>query len=198
MVKQAERNPAVDRYAEKATKWGEETKRLRKIALGFPLTEELKWGKPCYTCEGSNILIIQGFKEYCALMFCKGALLKDGAGLLIQQTPNVQAGRQLRFTSVREIARMEPVIKSYIEEAIAAEKGGLKVEFKRNPEPVPEELQKRLDGDPKLNRAFQALTPGRQRGYILYFSAAKQPKTREARIDKCAELILKGKGLHDD
>ncbi|MDB6125356.1 MAG: hypothetical protein JWQ71_4349 [Pedosphaera sp.] len=189
-------NP-VDVYLSKAKKWQAEFKKLRRIILDCPLTEELKWGKPCYTFQNSNILIIQGFKEYSALMFCKGALLKDPKGILIQQTKNVQAARQIRFTKVREIVEMEPVLKAYIHEAIAAEKAGLKVNFKTNPEPIPEELQNKLDEIPALKTAFDALTPGRQRGYILYFSAPKQSKTRESRVEKSMPQILNGKGLND-
>ena len=190
-------NPKVDDYLKRATQWREEAEKLRAISLSCGLTEEFKWGKPCYSFQGSNLLIIQGFKEYCALMFCKGALLSDGKGLLIQQTEHVQAARQIRFTDVREIVKLEPVLKAYIHEAIEAEKAGLKVEFKSNPEPIPEELQRKLDGSPKLKTAFAALTPGRQRGYVLYFSGAKQSTTREARVDKCIPQILKGKGLDD-
>jgi len=190
-------NPKVDGYLRKAKKWQEESEKLRMIILDCGLTEELKWGKPCYTFQESNLLIIQGFKEYCALMFCKGALLKDATDILIQQTKSVQAARQIRFTNVREIVEMEPILKAYIHEAIAAEKAGLKVEFKKNPEPIPEELQNKLDEIPALKTAFHALTPGRQRGYVLYFSAPKQSKTREARVEKCMPQILNGKGLND-
>jgi uncharacterized protein YdeI (YjbR/CyaY-like superfamily) len=191
-------NPKVDAYLSKAKKWREEFETLRTIVLGCPLTEELKWGKPCYTFQKSNILIIQGFKEYCALMFCKGALLKDPKGILKKPGENTQAARQMRFTHVREIAGMKPVLKAYIQEAIEAEKAGLKVNFKKNPEPVPEELQNRLDENPALKNAFHALTPGRQRAYILYFSAPKQSKTRESRVEKCIRQILDGKGLNED
>ena len=167
------------------------------ILLGCGLTEELKWGKPCYTFQKSNIVIIQGFKEFCALLFCKGALLKDAKGILIQQTENVQAARQIRFTNVRQIAAMAPVLKAYVREAIAAEKAGLKVNYKKTSEfKIPEELQNRFDED-LFKKAFVALTPGRQRGYILYFSAAKQSKTRESRVEKCMQQILNGKGLND-
>ncbi len=168
------------------------------ILLGCGLTEELKWGKPCYTFQKSNIVIIQGFKEFCALLFCKGALLKDAKGILIQQTENVQAARQIRFTNVRQIAAMAPVLKAYVREAIAAEKAGLKVNYKKTSEfKIPEELQNRFDEDLAFKKAFVALTPGRQRGYILYFSAAKQSKTRESRVEKCMQQILNGKGLND-
>jgi uncharacterized protein YdeI (YjbR/CyaY-like superfamily) len=154
-------------------------------------------GKPCYTFQNSNILIIQGFKEYCALMFCKGALLKDPNGILKKPGENTQAARQMRFTNVREIVEMKSILKAYIDEAIEAEKAGLKVNFKTNPEPTPEELQIKLDESPALKTAFHALTPGRQRAYVLYFSAAKQSKTRESRVEKCMRQILNGKGLND-
>ena len=190
-------NPKVDGYLRKAKKWQEEMKKLRRISLACGLTEELKWGKPCYTFQKSNIVIIQGFKEYCALMFCKGALLNDPNGILKKPGENTQAARQIRFTNVREIVEMEPILKAYIYEAIEAEKAGLKVNFKKNPEPVPEELQNKLDEIPALKTAFEALTPGRQRGYILYFSAAKQSKTRESRIEKWMPQILHGKELND-
>jgi uncharacterized protein YdeI (YjbR/CyaY-like superfamily) len=190
-------NPKVDFYFEKAKQWQAEFKKLRKIVLDRQLTEELKWGHPCYTLEKSNIVLMHGFKEYCALLFFKGALLKDAKGILIQQTENVQAGRQIRFTNVRDIVKMQPICKAYIDEAIAVEKAGLKVTFKKNPEPVPEEFQKKLDELPALKIAFGALTPGRQRAYILYFSAAKQSKTRSSRIEKCMRQILDGKGLED-
>lgn len=191
-------NPEVDKYLSKAKTWQEESKKLRSICLDCGLTEELKWGKPCYTFQGSNVVIIQGFKEYCALLFCKGALLKDAKGVLIQQTENVQAARQVRFTNAREIDRLESVVKAYIHEAIAAEKAGLEVTYKKTSEfKMPEELKNKLDKMPALKTAFNALTPGRQRGYLLYFSAPKQSTTREARIAKCAPQILKGKGLND-
>jgi uncharacterized protein YdeI (YjbR/CyaY-like superfamily) len=187
----------VDAYLSKAEKWREETKKLRMIMLDCGLTEELKWGKPCYTFQKSNIVIIQGFKEYCALLFCKGALLKDPKGILKKPGENTQAARRVQFTQVREIAAMKSVLKAYIHEAIAAEKAGLKVNFKKNPEPIPGELQNKLREIPALKTAFAALTPGRQRAYILYFSAPKQSKTREARIEKCMRQILRGKGLND-
>ena len=188
-------NPKVDEYLRRAKKWQKEMDKLRRISLGCGLTEELKWGKPCYTFQKSNIVIIQGFKEFCALLFCKGALLKDPHGIL--KKFGWQAARRIPFTDVREIVGMEPILKAYIHEAIEAEKAGLKVEFKTKPEPIPEELQNRLDEIPALKAAFDALTPGRQRGYILYFSAAKQTKTRESRVEKCMRQILKGKGLND-
>ena len=167
------------------------------IIIDSPLTEELKWGKPCYTFQESNIVILQGFKEFCALLFAKGALLKDPKRLLEKPGESTQAARRIPFTSVREIVKLEPVLRAYIKEAIAAERAGLKVEFKTNPEAVPEELQKKLDESRALKTAFDALTPGRQRGHILYFSAAKQSKTREARVEKCRQQILNGKGLND-
>jgi uncharacterized protein YdeI (YjbR/CyaY-like superfamily) len=187
----------VDAFLSEARQWREETEQLRRIILGCGLTEELKWGKPCYTFQESNVVIIQGFKEYCALMFCQGALLKDPRGMLKKPGENTQAARQIRFTHAREIVGMEPVLKAYIHEAIAAEKAGLKVNFKKNPEPVPKELQNRLDETPALKTAFAALTPGRQRAYILYFSAPKQSKTRDSRIEKYRQQILRGKGLND-
>jgi uncharacterized protein YdeI (YjbR/CyaY-like superfamily) len=188
-------NPKVDGYLRRAKKWREEMEKLRRISLDSGLTEELKWGKPCYTFQNSNIVIIQGFKEFCALLFCKGALLKDPKGIL--KKFGWQAARRIPFTHVREIVEMEPILKTYIREAIEAEKAGLKVNFKKNPEPIPEELQNRLDEVPALKAAFDGLTPGRQRGYILYFSGAKQSKTRESRVEKCMPQILKGKGLND-
>jgi uncharacterized protein YdeI (YjbR/CyaY-like superfamily) len=188
-------NPKVDRYLAQAKKWQEEMEKLRRISLDCGLTEELKWGKPCYTFQNSNIVIIQGFKEFCALMFCKGALLKDRKGILKEF--GWQAARRVAFTNVREIVKMEPILKAYIREAIEAETAGLEVTYKKNPEPMPEELQNKFDEIPALKKAFEALTPGRQRGYILYFSGAKQSKTRESRIEKCMPQILKGKGLND-
>ena len=190
-------NPKVDGYLRKAKKWQEEMTKLRRISLDSGLTEELKWGKPCYTFQNSNIVIIQGFKEFCALLFCKGALLKDSNGILEKPGENTQAARRIRFTNVREIVEIQPILKVYIHEAIEAEKAGLKVNYKKNPEPIPEELQNKLDEIPALKTAFDALTPGRQRGYILYFSGAKQSKTRASRVKKCMPQILKGKGLND-
>jgi uncharacterized protein YdeI (YjbR/CyaY-like superfamily) len=190
-------SPKVDVYLSEAEKWKEESETLRMICLGCGLTEELKWAKPCYTLNESNVVIIQGFRDYCALMFCKGSLLKDTEGVLKKPGENTQAARQLRFTSVREIVGMEPLVKAYIHEAIDAEKAGLKVAFKKNPEPVPEELQKKLDETPALKAAFTALTPGRQRAYILFISAAKQSTTRDSRIEKYRRQILSGKGLND-
>jgi len=191
-------NPKVDQYLRRAKKWQKEMEKLRRISLGCRLTEELKWGKPCYTFQNSNIVLIHGFKEYCALLFFKGALLKDAKGILVQQTKNVQAARQIRFTNVREIDKIEPILKAYIKEAIEVEKAGLKVDYKKTADfAIPEEFQNKLDEIPALKTAFDALTPGRQRGYILYFSAPKQSKTRESRIEKCMQQILNGKGLND-
>jgi uncharacterized protein YdeI (YjbR/CyaY-like superfamily) len=191
-------NPKVDGYLKRATKWREEFEELRTIILDCKLTEELTWGKPCYAFQNSNVVVIQGFKEYCALLFFKGALLKDADGILIQQTENVQAGRQIRFTNVREIAQMEPILKAYIQEAIEVEKAGLKVKLKKTSEfAIPEEFQEKLDASHALKTAFDALTPGRQRAYILYFSAPKQSKTRSSRVEKCMQQILDGKGLND-
>jgi uncharacterized protein YdeI (YjbR/CyaY-like superfamily) len=191
-------NPKVDVYLSKSKKWQEELGKLRMIILDCQLTEELKWGVPCYTFQKSNIVLIHVFKEYCALLFFKGALLHDAHGILIKQTENVQAGRQIRFTNVREIVEMEPILKAYIYEAIEVEKAGLKVNFKKNTELIfPEEFQKKLDEIPALKAAFDALTPGRQRAYNLYFSAPKQSKTRESRVEKCMQQILNGKGLND-
>jgi len=189
-------NPKVDEYLGKAKKWQEEFEKLRMIILDCGLAEELKWGCPCYTFEKSNIVLIHGFKEYCALLFFKGALLKDPKDILIQQTENVQAGRQIRFTNVREIVKMKTVLKAYIHEA--KEKAGLKVKYKKTSEfKIPEELQNKLDETPALRKAFDALTPGRQRAYLFYFSQPKQSKTRAARVEKCTHQILNGKGLND-
>ena len=191
-------NSKVDGFLRKAKKWRQEFEKLRKVCLDSGLTEDLKWGKPCYTYQESNIVLIHGFKEYCALLFFKGALLKDPKGILVQQTENVQAARQIRFTNVREIVDMQPVLKAYIKEATEVEKAGVEFSYKKTSEfAIPEEFQKRLNDSPALKAAFYALTPGRQRGYILYFSAAKQPKTREARVEKCVQQILNGKGLND-
>jgi uncharacterized protein YdeI (YjbR/CyaY-like superfamily) len=191
-------NPKVKGFFRKAKKWQQEMEKLRMIVLECPLTEELKWGKPCYTFQDRNVVIIQGFKEYCALLFTKGVLLKDPKGILVQQTENVQAARQLWLTGVREIVHMKPVLKAYIKEAIAVEKAGLEVTYKKTSEfKMPEELRDRMAESPALKAAFEALTPGRQRGYLLYFSGAKQSKTRESRIEKWMPQILKGKGLND-
>ena len=182
----------------KAKQWREEFEALRMIVLDCGLTEEFKWMHPCYTLQNRNVVLIHGFKEYCALLFIKGALLKDAKGILIQQTENVQAARQVRFTNVREIIKLKPILKAYIKEAIEAEKAGLEVNYKKTSEfKMPEEFQKKLDEIPALETAFKALTPGRQRGYLLFFSAAKQSKTREARIEKCMDQIFDGKGLND-
>ena len=197
MTKSA-KNPRVDEFLREADQWRAEFAKLRTIILDCGLTEELKWGKPCYTFQNSNVVLIHGFKEYCAILFMKGALLKDPEGILIQQTENVQAARQVRFTNAREIAKLAPVLKAYIKEAIAVEKAGLEVVYKKTSEfSMPEEFQKKLNEMPALKTAFEALTPGRQRGYLLYFSAAKQSKTREARVEKCMDLILDGVGLNE-
>jgi uncharacterized protein YdeI (YjbR/CyaY-like superfamily) len=191
-------NPKVDAFISRASNWREEFEKLRNIILDCGLTEELKWGVPCYTFEKSNIVLIHGFKEYCAILFVKGALLQDARGILITQTENVQSARQVRFTNVREIVELEPILKAYIYEAVEAEKAGLKVNYKKATEfPIADEFQNKLDETPALNTAFYALTPGRQRAYLLYFSAPKQSKTREARVEKCVEQILDGKGLND-
>jgi uncharacterized protein YdeI (YjbR/CyaY-like superfamily) len=182
----------------RAKKWQPEFEKLRMIILGCQLNEEMKWGWPCYTFQKKNIVLIHGFKEYCALLFFKGALLKDPKGILVQQTENVQAARQIRFTNVREIAKMEPVLKAYLQEAIKVEKAGVNVVLKKTSEyKIPEEFQRKLKESPALKTAFHALTPGRQRAYIFYFSQPKQSKTRESRVEKCVQPILKGKGLND-
>jgi len=191
-------NPKVDWFFAKETQWQKEYEKLRKIILDCGLIEELKWGCPCYTFENTNIVLIHGFKEYCALLFFKGALLNDPNGILIQQTKNVQSARQIRFTNVREIVKMEKILKAYVYEAIEVERAGLKVKLKKTSEfKVPEEFQKRLDKSTALKKAFDTLTPGRQRAYIFYFSQAKQSKTREARVEKYIKQILSGKGLDD-
>ena len=191
-------NPKVDFYFNKAEKWQKEVEKLRSIILDCPLNEELKWGCPCYTLGKNNVVLIHSFKEYCALLFFKGALIKDTDGILIQQTKNVQSARQIRFTSLQEITKLEPTIKAYIYEAIEVEKLGLKVVLKKMSEyEVPVEFKKQLDKNAKLKTAFKALTPGRQRAYLFYFSEAKQSKTRESRIEKSIPQILKGKGLND-
>jgi uncharacterized protein YdeI (YjbR/CyaY-like superfamily) len=196
-AREAKRNPKVG-YLRKAKKWQEEFEKLRMIVLECGLTEEMKWGHPCYTFEKSNVVLIHGFKEYCALLFFKGALLKDAKGILVQQTENVQAARQIRFTSVQEIVKMKPILKAYIREAIKVEKAWLEVSYKKTSEfKMPEEFQNRLNEMPALETAFKALTPGRQRGYLLYFSAPKQSKTRQARVEKCMPKILNGEGLND-
>src|SRR5258708_22470787 len=191
-------NPKVDWFFSKAGKWQKEFEQLRTIVLGCDLIEELKWGQPCYTFEKSNIVLIHGFKEYCALLFFKGALLKDAKDILVQQTENVQAARQIRFTNVREIVGMKPILKAYIKEAIEVEKAGFEVNYKKTSEfEIPDEFKNRLDESPAFKTAFAALTPGRQRGYLLYFFSAKQSKTREARVEKCVQQILNGQGLND-
>ena len=191
-------NPKVDWFFRKAEKWQEELEKLRTIVLDCQLTEELKWGVPCYTFQKRNIVLIHVFKEYCALLFFKGALLNDAKRILVQQTKNVQAARQIRFTNVQQIVKMERILKAYIHEAIEVEKAGLMVNLKKTTEfKIPEEFQNKLDEIPALKTAFAALTPGRQRGYILYFSAPKQSKTRESRVEKCMPQILNGRGLND-
>ena len=191
-------NPKVDFYFNKAKKWQEEIVKLRAIVLGCDLIEELKWGCPCYTFKKSNIILIHVFKEYCALLFFKGVLLKDTSGILIQQTEHVQSARQIRFTGVEEIAGMEAVVKAYIYEAIEVEEAGLKVALKKTAEyEISEEFQNKLGDDAALKAAFEGLTPGRQRAYIFYFSAAKQSKTRAARVEKYIPFIMEGKGLDD-
>jgi uncharacterized protein YdeI (YjbR/CyaY-like superfamily) len=197
-MKKNSMNPKVDAFLKEEEKWRPEFEALRKIILDCGLTEELKWGKPCYSLDGNNVVLIHGFKDYCALLFMKGALLKDPEGILIQQTENVQAARQVRFTHVQEIVKMARILKAYIKEAMEAEKAGLEVTYKKTSEfSVPEEFQKKLREMPALKAAFEALTPGRQRGYLLYFSAAKQSKTRESRIEKYLDQILDGIGLND-
>ncbi|MCM3379444.1 YdeI/OmpD-associated family protein [Shouchella rhizosphaerae] len=190
-------NPKVDEFLNNAKKWKEEYKKLREIILDCDLTEEFKWMHPCYTFENKNIVLIHGFKDYCALLFHKGALLKDAHGILIQQTENVQAARQIRFTNIEKIIEKELILKDYIDEAIAVEKAGLKVNQDNTNLNIPEELQNKFDEMPALKTAFEALTPGRQRAYILYFSGAKQPKTRAARVEKYVQKILDGLGLKD-
>jgi uncharacterized protein YdeI (YjbR/CyaY-like superfamily) len=194
----AEMNPKVDFYFAKANNWHEEIEKLRKIILDCGLAEELKWGTPCYTFQNANIVLIHVFKEYCAMLFFKGALLNDPNGILIQQTKNVQSARQVRFTGVKEITTQKAILKAYIFEAIELEKTGVKLKLKKTAEfTMPEEFQNRLNKNAALKKAFGALTPGRQRGYLLHFAAPKQSKTREARIDKCVPEILQGKGLND-
>jgi uncharacterized protein YdeI (YjbR/CyaY-like superfamily) len=190
-------NHKVDWYFNTAKKWQEELEKLRKIVLGCGLTEELKWGVPCYTLNKKNIVLIHVFKEYCALLFFKGALLKDKAKILIQQTKNVQAARQLRFTNPHEVTKNAAVIKAYIYEAVEIEKAGLKIKLKKAPSAIAEEFKNKLEKSAALKSAFNTLTPGRQRAYHFYFSEAKLSKTREARIEKCIPQILNGKGLND-
>ena len=192
-------NPKVGARLQKANKWREELEELRKIVLDCGLTEEFKWGKPCYTFQEKNIIIIYGLKESCALGILKGALLKDPKRILIKPGPNTQSGRWIKFTSVREIVTLKPTLKTYIHEALAAEKAGIEVIYKKTEDyAIPEELQKKLDEDPTFKTAWRALTPGRQRGYLIFFSAPKQSKTRESRVEKYRPLILKGKGMNDD
>ncbi len=194
----ARTNPKVDAYLGKLKNWRAETEKLRALILEGELVEELKWGCPCYTFADANVVLIHGFNAYCALLFFKGALLKDPKGILIQQTENVQAARQLRFTDVRQIAALSSTIQAYVEEAIGVEKAGLKVPLKKTSDfKVPTEFQKKLEASAKLKAAFAALTPGRQRAYLYHFSQAKQAKTREARVEKCLPQILAGKGLDD-
>ena len=191
-------NPKVDWFFAKDTKWQKEYEKLRTIILDCGLIEELKWGCPCYTFENTNIVLIHGFKEYCALLFFKGALLNDPNGILIQQTKNVQSARQIRFTNAKEIVKMEKILKAYVYEAIEVERAGLQVKLKKTKDfKIPEEFQSKLNKMPALKTAFDKLTPGRQRAYIFYFSQAKQSKTREARVEKYLKQILKGKGLDD-
>lgn len=191
-------NPKVDFFFDKTSQWQEAYKKLRSIILKTGLDEELKWGCPCYTYKGVNVVLIHGFKEYCALLFHKGVLLKDPEKLLIQQTENVQSARQMRFTGMREVESIEDAIKNYVFEAIEVEKAGLKVEFKKTREfTMPDEFKVYLDGDAELKDAFESLTPGRQRGYLLHFSQPKQSKTRVSRIEKAIPHIFDGKGLND-
>lgn len=191
-------NPKCNWYFDKPTHWQKEFKKLRTIILGCNLVEELKWGHPCYSYKGKNVVLMHGFKEYCALLFMKGSLLKDNKKILIQQTPNVQVARQIRFTNLKEIEKLEKIIKQYVFEAIELEKAGVKVELKKTAEfNMPEEFENKLKKNAALKKAFQALTPGRQRGYLLYFSSAKQAKTREERVEKYIPKILNGKGLDD-
>jgi uncharacterized protein YdeI (YjbR/CyaY-like superfamily) len=191
-------NPKVDAVLSRTKKWREEFEKLRAIILECGLTEELKWGQPCYTFENKNIVLIHGFKEYCAILFFKGVLLRDSKKVLIRQTENVQAGRQIRFTNVSEIVKIKPVLKTYIYEAVEVEKAGLKVNKKKTEDyKIPEEFQNKLNEIPALKSAFESLTPGRQRAYIFYFSQAKQSKTRASRVEKYLQKILNGKGLDD-
>lgn len=191
-------NPKVDAFFDRATKWQEEFKALRKIVLETGLEEDLKWGHPCYTFNGANVVLIHGFKEYCAFLFFKGSLLKDPQKMLVRQTEKVQANRQIRFTRVSDIKKNKSVLLSYIYQAIEVEKAGLKIEWKKTSDyEIPEEFQKRMDKSTKLKKAFEGLTPGRQREYLYHFSSAKQSKTREARIDKYLPKILGGKGMDD-
>lgn len=191
-------NPKVDAYIDREESWKPEFVKMRAIALNSGLSEGFKWGHPCYALDGSNIVLIHGFKEYCAYLFFKGALMEDPSGILIQQTENVQAARQIRFTGVEEIDRLGNALAAYIQNAIEVEKSGAKVEMKKTSEfSMPDEFKARIDGDDALKTAFEALTPGRQRAYLLHFSGAKQSRTRQERIEKCVPGILAGKGLND-
>lgn len=191
-------NPKVDFFFEKESQWQKEYQKMRGIVLGCGLEEKLKWGQPCYTFQNGNVVIIHGFKEYCAYLFFKGALLKDTNGILIRQSENVQSARQVRFTDVKEIVKLEKILKAYIYEAIEVERAGLKVKLKKTSDfKVPEEFQKKLDKSATLKKAFNALTPGRQRAYLFHFSQPKQSKTRESRVEKYIPQILKGQGLND-
>ncbi|WP_163878996.1 YdeI/OmpD-associated family protein [Paenibacillus favisporus] len=191
-------NPKVDAFVGRATMWLEETEKLREILLDCGLTEELKWGKPCYTSQGRNIVIIQGFKAYLALLFFKGYMLQDPHGILVKTGENTKVGRQIRFNDTQEIVELEPILRAYIAEAIEVEQSGVKEDIiKETHLDIPEEFQNKLDENPALKAAFEALTPGRQRAYVYYFSAPKQSKTRESRVEKCTQQILDGKGLND-
>ena len=191
-------NPKVEQYIERADKWQAEFAALRALLRDSPLTEDFKWGHPCYTVPSGNVVLIHGFKEYCALLFHKGALMKDPAGILIQQGKNSQSARQLRFTNVSEVEAQAANIKAYVLEAIEIEQAGLKVELKSADEfEVPEEFERQLNDMPALRTAFEALTPGRRRAYLMHFAGAKQSTTREARIAKCLPMIMEGKGLND-
>jgi uncharacterized protein YdeI (YjbR/CyaY-like superfamily) len=197
LMGEGKRNPKLDAYFDKLKQWKEEFQLLREIVLDCGLVEDFKWMHPCYTYEGKNIVLIHGFKNYCALLFHKGALLKDPRGILVQQTKNVQLARQIRFTGLEQIQKLRPVLKSYIEEAIEVEKSGLKWEPPEKAEPIPEELEKKFEEVPGLKAAFEKLTPGRQRAYLLHFSSAKKPETRLNRIEKYIPHILSGKGMND-
>jgi uncharacterized protein YdeI (YjbR/CyaY-like superfamily) len=189
-------SPKVDAFMARSEEWREAFVALRRILLDRGLAEDLKWGQPCYSTDGKNVVLMHGFKDYCALLFMKGALFKDPNGILVQQTANVQSARQIRFANAGEVGQLEPVIRAYVDEAMEVEKAGARVAKKTTADfPVAEEFQAKLNAEPTLAAAFQALTPGRQRGYLLYFAGAKQSKTREARVDKCMPLILEGKGL---
>lgn len=193
------RNPKIDAFLRGETRWRPEMKKLREILLEFPFTEELKWGKPCYTFQGANVVVMLPLKERCTLMFCKGALLTDTKGLLYRPSENTQAMRQFRFSGLDEIVKMQTVIKSFLKEAIEVEKAGLEVAYKKPAEQaVPEEFQDKLEKDSTLKKAFKALTPGRQRAYLLHFAAPKQSATRDSRIEKCRAMILAGQGLNDE